>query len=163
MVSQYLQCLMNDVKWVLSLHPCSLCTTLLVHCVKCLLLSLRKWWEKTLVLQVCSYTLSQHHHVEYEILQETQFHRGDCQDLEPLINSCMKAHGWKFKWTVTCDSHQCGILTSVDSDEPVQTPFNLRNSKWCSVSSLTLKAYSSDKQRLWLDCAYGQADWRLCW
>ena len=32
---------------------------------------------------------------------------------------------------------QCGILTSVDSDEPVQPPFKLRNSKWCSVSSLT--------------------------
>ena len=27
------------------------------------------------------------------------------------------------------------ILTSVDSDEPVQPPFKLRNSKWYSVSS----------------------------
>ena len=33
---------------------------------------------------------------------------------------------------------QCGILTSVDSDEPVQPPFKFRNSKWFSVSSLTL-------------------------
>ena len=31
-----------------------------------------------------------------------------------------------------------GILTSVDSDEPVKPPFKLRNSKLCSVSSLTL-------------------------
>ena len=30
---------------------------------------------------------------------------------------------------VTCDFHQCGILTSVDSDEPVWHPFKLRNSK----------------------------------
>ena len=27
------------------------------------------------------------------------------------------------------DFQQCGILTSVDSDEPVQPPFKLRNSK----------------------------------
>ena len=26
-------------------------------------------------------------------------------------------------WAVTCDFQQCGILTSVDSDEPVQPPF----------------------------------------
>ena len=30
--------------------------------------------------------------------------------------------------TVTCDFQQCGILTSVDSDEPVQPVFKLRNS-----------------------------------
>ena len=36
------------------------------------------------------------------------------------------------------------ILTSVDSDEPLQPPFNLRNAKWCSVSSLTIVEYSSD-------------------
>ena len=41
-------------------------------------------------------------------------------------------------WALSCDFQQCGILTSVDSDEPVQLPFKLRNSKWCSVSSLTL-------------------------
>ena len=33
------------------------------------------------------------------------------------------------KCAVTCDFQQCGILTSVDSDEPLQTPFKLRNSK----------------------------------
>ena len=39
---------------------------------------------------------------------------------------------------VTYDFQQCGILTSVNSDEPVQPPFKLRNSKCCFVSSLTL-------------------------
>ena len=38
---------------------------------------------------------------------------------------------------------QCGILTSVDSDEAVQPPFKHRNSKRCSVSSLTLIEFSS--------------------
>ena len=66
-------------------------------------------------------------------------------------------------WASTCDFQQCGISTSVDSDEPVQPPFKLRNSKWYSVSSLTLIEYSSDWQRLWSDCAYVQADLRLCW
>ena len=48
----------------------------------------------------------------------------------------------KHNWAMTCDFQQRGILTSVDSDEPVQPPFKLRNSKWCSVSSLTLIEYS---------------------
>ena len=42
------------------------------------------------------------------------------------------------KWAVTCDFQQCGILTSVDSDEPVQPPVKLRNSNFCSVSRLTV-------------------------
>ena len=29
-------------------------------------------------------------------------------------------------WATTCDFQQCGILTSVDSDEPVQPPSKLR-------------------------------------
>ena len=33
------------------------------------------------------------------------------------------------KWTVTHDFQQCGILTHIDSDEPVQPPLKLRNSK----------------------------------
>ena len=41
-------------------------------------------------------------------------------------------------------SNKCGILTSGDSDEPVQPPFKLRNSRWCLVNSLALKEYSSD-------------------
>ena len=45
---------------------------------------------------------------------------------------------------VTCDFQQCGILASVDSNKPVQSPFKLINSKCCSVSSLTVIEYSSD-------------------
>ena len=66
-------------------------------------------------------------------------------------------------WAATRDFQKCGIFTSVDSDEPLQPPFRLRNSKWCSVSSLTIIAYSSDLHRLWSDCAYAQTDLRLCW
>ena len=44
----------------------------------------------------------------------------------------------------TRDFQQCGILTNVDSDEPVQPPFKPRNYKLCSVSSLTIIEYSSD-------------------
>ena len=40
--------------------------------------------------------------------------------------------------------HEISILTLLDSDEPLQPPFKLRNSKWCSVSSLTIIEYSSD-------------------
>ena len=46
---------------------------------------------------------------------------------------------------------------------PLQPLFELRNSKWCSVSSLTIIEYSSDYQRLRSDCAYAQDDLRLCW
>ena len=37
-----------------------------------------------------------------------------------------------------------GILASVDTYEPMQPPSNLRTSKRCSFSSLTLIEYSSD-------------------
>ena len=67
------------------------------------------------------------------------------------------------KWAMACDFQQCGILTSVDSDESVKPPVKLRNSKWCSISSLTVIEYSSDKQRLWSDCVYAQSDLRFCW
>ena len=50
--------------------------------------------------------------------------------------------------SMTCDFQRCGILTSVDSDEPVQPPFKLRNSKYCSVSSFSVIEYSSDLHRL---------------
>ena len=46
----------------------------------------------------------------------------------------------------TCDFHQYGILTSVYSDETVQTTIKIRNLKWCSVSRLTVVEYSNDKQ-----------------
>ena len=60
---------------------------------------------------------------------------------------------------MTCDFQQCGILTSVDSDEPLQPPSKLRNSKWC----LAVVEYLSDKQSLWPYCVYAQADLRLYW
>ena len=40
-----------------------------------------------------------------------------------------------------CENQQCGILTSVDTDGPLQTAINLRNFKLCSVSSLILIKY----------------------
>ena len=46
------------------------------------------------------------------------------------------------KRAATCDFQQCGILISVDSDKPVQPPVKPRNSKLCSVSSLTVIEYS---------------------
>ena len=48
------------------------------------------------------------------------------------------------KEATTWDFQQCGILTGVDSDEPVQPPVKLSNSKCCSVSSLSVIEYSSD-------------------
>ena len=47
-------------------------------------------------------------------------------------------------WATTRDYQQCDILTSEDSDLPVQPPVKLRNSKWCSIRSLTVIEYSSD-------------------
>ena len=87
--------------------------------------------------------------------------------LEPLGLVSWKHILWTIdlnsKRAVTCDFQQCGILTSVDSDEPVQPPFTLWNSKLCSVSCLTLIEYLNDKQRLWSHCAYAQAGLSLCW
>ena len=40
-----------------------------------------------------------------------------------------------------CVFQQCGILTSEDSDEPVQPHVMLRNSKRYSVSSLKVVEY----------------------
>ena len=66
-------------------------------------------------------------------------------------------------WAATCNFQQCGILTWIDSDDPVQPPVKLRNSKSCSVRSLTFIEFSCDKQRLWSDCAYAQAGLSHCW
>ena len=66
-------------------------------------------------------------------------------------------------WAAAWDFQHFEILTSVDSDEALQPPFKLKNYKWCSVSSLTIIVYSSDWHSLWSDCAYAQADLRLCW
>ena len=55
---------------------------------------------------------------------------------------------WPNIWSATCDFEQCGILSSVDSDEPVQPPLQMilcnLHSKWISVSSLGVIEYSSD-------------------
>ena len=88
-------------------------------------------------------------------------HYGDGKGdvLPPPHNPCCS----EVIWAATCDFQQCGILTSVGSDEPVPLSFKLRDSKWCSVSGWKLIEYSSGKQRLWPDCAYAQADLSLCW
>ena len=44
-------------------------------------------------------------------------------------------------WSSAWDFQQCDILTCVDSDEPLQPPFKLRNSKWCSVHSFGFVKY----------------------
>ena len=49
------------------------------------------------------------------------------QSTKNYYNTDMKVHN---NWAVTHDFQQCGILTSVDSEEPVQPPFKLRNSIW---------------------------------
>ena len=41
-------------------------------------------------------------------------------------------------------SNNVAFFTSVDSDEPVQPPFKLVNSKCCLVSSLTFIGFSSN-------------------
>ena len=79
-----------------------------------------------------------------------------------MTNNCSFSNILLEKWAATCDFQQCGFLTNVDSDEPVQPPFRLRNSKWCSVSSLAIIKYLSDKQRLWSGCAPAQAGLSRC-
>ena len=91
----------------------------------------------------------------------------NCKQLDRNVsdqcNLSQTTRCWAYRiWAVTCDFQPCGILTWIHSDESSQPPVKLRNSKWCSVSSLTLIEYSSDWQRLWSDCAYAQADLRLC-
>ena len=54
--------------------------------------------------------------------------------LQKLIFNSLKRES-DIIWAVTCGFQQFDILTSVDSEEPLQPPFKLRNSKWCSVSS----------------------------
>ena len=83
--------------------------------------------------------------------------------LQSLFTSLMSLHPEQQNRAATRDFQQFYILTSVDSDEPLQPPVKLRNSKWCSVSSITIIEFSSDEQRLWSDCVYAQADLRLCW
>ena len=49
---------------------------------------------------------------------------------------------------MTCDFQQCGILTNVDSVEPEQPPFKLRNSKRCSVSLNTHRIFKRPAKAL---------------
>ena len=63
---------------------------------------------------------------------------------------------------MACDFQQCGILTSVDSDESVQSPFKLRNSKLCSTSSLSHKIFKRLAHAL-IRLRYAQAGLSLCW
>ena len=69
-------------------------------------------------------------------------------------------------WAATCDFQQYGVLTSVDSCEPVQPPFKLRNFKWWMLSSL--RRYIFQKLLLtWTlscinkKCFFYQGDWYL--
>ena len=55
-----------------------------------------------------------------------------------MLHNKLKGMKCRTILAVACDFQQCGILTSVDSYEPVQPPVKLRISKWCSVSSLTV-------------------------
>ena len=71
-----------------------------------------------------------------------------------ILNICMNKFGANeiFLYNMTAmrenldirDFNKCGILTCVDSDEPLQPPFKLRISIWCSVSSVIIIEYSSD-------------------
>ena len=60
-----------------------------------------------------------------------------------LMFEMSQRYGLKI-WASACDFQQCGILTCVHLDDPLQPPFKLRNSKLCSVSSLTIIEYSRD-------------------
>ena len=86
---------------------------------------------------------------------------GNCNAAYIILKSRLKYERCSVRYRY--EPGQCGIWTSVDSDKHVQPPFKLRNFKWCPVSSLTLIEYSNGKQKLWSDCAYAQADLRLCW
>ena len=61
-----------------------------------------------------------------------------------VFNRGIRTYVISIKFSYALDFQQCGILTSVDWDGPVQADFKLRNSKWCSFSSLTLIEYSSN-------------------
>ena len=50
------------------------------------------------------------------------------------LKYCSRVQKFNVIYAVTCDFQQCGSLTSVDSDEPVQLPFKLKSSKWYSGS-----------------------------
>ena len=49
--------------------------------------------------------------------------------IEDFFDSVCVVNDRFYKLATTRDFQQCGILASVDSDEPVQSPFKLRNPK----------------------------------
>ena len=67
-----------------------------------------------------------------------------CKALNTTANEPFHENLVLIAYEPLCDFQQFDILTSVDSDEPLLPSFKLRNSKWCSVSSLTIIEYSSD-------------------
>ena len=78
---------------------------------------------------------------EYHHVQVTWYSCFTYQQVTGMLISTLHLQAM---WAVTCDFQQCGVLTCVDSDEPVQPLFKLRSSKWSSVSSLTVIEYSRD-------------------
>ena len=77
-----------------------------------------------------------------------------CRIEYPSVEYCIKLNLMEYstnremvitKWAVTCDFLQCGILTCVDSNEPVQPPFMLRNSKWCSTQNIQATSKGPDQ------------------
>ena len=100
----------------------------------------KKWYRKSdLNDNLKSKSNKNKDHVGNRHSDKMDMRENNRQDTEEEVRS--------FNLATTCDFQQCGILTSVDSDEPLQPPFKLRNSKCCSVSSLTIIEYSSDWQR----------------
>ena len=71
-------------------------------------------------------------------------HMSKCHIIGNHMSGLIIKHQLKHKRAVTSDFQQFGILTCVDSDEPVQPPFKLRNSKYGLVSILTVIEYLSN-------------------
>ena len=49
--------------------------------------------------------------------------------MSPFVSGLVVLKSTEEQMSGAGDFQQCGILTSVDSDEPVQPPFKLKNSK----------------------------------
>ena len=74
--------------------------------------------------------------IGYQITQADERADDNCHECQEKVKKGVKIRA------VTCDFQQCGILTRVDSDKPLKTPLKLRNTKRCSVSSLTIIEYT---------------------
>ena len=73
----------------------------------------RSWYPKHIFQKLRNKENRDWDHFNLELCRDVKFSSSICNDIR----------------TATCDFQQCGILTSVDSDEHVQPPFKLRNSK----------------------------------